>query len=313
MQGPGARRAARILTGLFGLAYAGARWPGHAAVLDNLSNFPAHFAAAFLACALLLAWVRSPRWAIAAAAGFAFSLAQVLPWYAGAGISPSHRPSVKLLISNVKQGNVRYDLLERLVASENPDVIGLVEVNQRWQRALGFLRAQYPYRYELPDESFVGLGLYSRLPLRHARALRIPEGSTPAIAATLGLEGGDVEIMIVHPPPPMNAQLIQRRNEHILGLAHYARSAGGPLVIAGDFNVTMWNAGYRPLAEIGGLVNARQGRGIRATWPSLGPLGVPIDHIVATPQVQLEDFRVLPDVGSDHSPVSAMLSLRRIR
>jgi hypothetical protein len=41
---------------LLGLAFLGAQFPGPFALLDNLSNFPAHFGAAFLACAALLAW-----------------------------------------------------------------------------------------------------------------------------------------------------------------------------------------------------------------------------------------------------------------
>jgi endonuclease/exonuclease/phosphatase family metal-dependent hydrolase len=35
---------------------------------------------------------------------------------------------------------------------------------------------------------------------------------------------------------------------------------------------------------------------------------VPIDHILATPDVALRDFRVLRGVGSDHFPISAELS-----
>jgi len=248
-------------------------------------------------------------WAIAAAAGLAFSLAQVLPWYAGEQTPDLQPPAVKLLISNVNQGNHRHQLLERLVTIEDPDVVGLVEVNQRWQRALGFLRERYPYHFEMPDERFVGLGLYSRLPLEDARTVRLPGGSTPAIAATLKAPGGNIEILIVHPVPPMSARLIRRRNEQILGLAQYARSVAGPLVMAGDFNITMWNRGYQPLKEVAGLQNAREGRGIEPTWPAIPALGVPIDHILASPEVQLRDFGALPAVGSDHLPVSAVFSV----
>jgi endonuclease/exonuclease/phosphatase (EEP) superfamily protein YafD len=299
----------QALTALLGLAYAGARFSGSCALLDNLSNFPAHFGAAFFACAALLAWLRRLPWAIAASFGLALCLAQLLPWYAGREPGPSG-PSVKLLISNVNQGNRQHELLERLVANEDPDVVGLVEVNQRWQRELGFLRARYPHHYELPDERFVGLGLYSRLPLEDVRSMRIPGGFPPVIAATLKAPGGDVEILIVHPVPPINASLIRRRNEQIRGLADYARTVAAPLVMAGDFNITMWNAGYRPLEEIGGLRNARRGQGIRPTWPALGPLGVPIDHVLASPGVELHVFRVLPAIGSDHLPIAAEFSLR---
>jgi endonuclease/exonuclease/phosphatase (EEP) superfamily protein YafD len=301
-------RTLRSVVVLLGIAYAGARWAGPFVLLDNLSNFPAHFCAAFLACAVLFACLRSPRWAIAAAGGFSLALAQVLPWYVGEGAPEMQRPAVKLLISNVNQGNRRHELLDRLVADENPDVIGLVEVNMRWRSQLAAIRARYPHHFELPDERFVGLGLYSRLPLEGARALRLP-GATPAIVATLKAPGGDVELVIVHPVPPMNSRLIRHRNENILALARYARSASRPLLIAGDFNITMWNAGYQPLEQIGKLRNARVGHGIGPTWPSVWWLGVPIDHVLATAEIQLQGFRVLSGVGSDHLPVSTRFSL----
>jgi endonuclease/exonuclease/phosphatase (EEP) superfamily protein YafD len=216
---------------------------------------------------------------------------------------------VKLLVSNVYIANPRRQLIQDLVAEVSPDVVGLVEVNSLWLRRLKPLRERYPYHFEVPDENYIGVALYSRLPLENARVLQLPgEPSTPAVAATLKAPGGDVEIVLVHPNSPLTAQLIRRRNEQILALAEYVRAAGRPLVIAGDFNLSMWNAGYRPLADVAELHNARDGHGVGPTWPSLWRLGVPIDHILATPDVALRDFRVLHGVGSDHFPISAELS-----
>ena len=88
------------------------------------------------------------------------------------------------------------------------------------------------------------------------------------------------------------------------------RDTGRPTVVAGDLNSTMWNAGYRPLREIARLHNARAGHGIGPTWPAISTLGVPIDHILATPDVGLRGFRVLRSVGSDHRPIAAEFALR---
>jgi len=280
-------------------------------VLDNLSNFPVHFGFAFIACAFLLAAQRQFAWATGAVAAAALALAPVVPWYFGAEAVPADpaRPWVKLLVSNVYIANPRRQLIQDLVAEVSPDVVGLVEVNSLWLRRLKPLRERYPYHFEVPDENYIGVALYSRLPLENARVLQLPgEPSTPAVAATLKAPGGDVEIVLVHPNSPLTAQLIRRRNEQILALAEYVRAAGRPLVIAGDFNLSMWNAGYRPLADVAELHNAREGHGVGPTWPSLWRLGVPIDHILATPDVALRDFRVLRGVGSDHFPISAELS-----
>jgi endonuclease/exonuclease/phosphatase (EEP) superfamily protein YafD len=300
---------------LLGLGWIGSQFPGPLALLDNLSNFPAHFAFALLACAAWLAARRRFAFAAGSLVLAALAIAPAIPWYQGPEQAPADgsRPSIELLVSNVYYANSQYDRIQRLIAAEDPDVVGLIEVDSRWLRKLAALRERYPHHFEMEDERHVGLALYSRLPLEDARVLQLPgERSTPAIAATLVAPGSrKAEIVLVHTIPPLSAHLIRRRNEQLVALARYARAQSGPVVMAGDFNVTMWNDGYRPLAEIAGLRNARSGYGIGPSWPPFGPLGVPIDHVLATPDVGLGNFDVLPAIGSDHLPVSAHVVLPR--
>jgi endonuclease/exonuclease/phosphatase (EEP) superfamily protein YafD len=301
-----------ILATLLALAFLGAQFPGPFALLDNLSNFPAHFAAAFLACTVLFALHRRLVATLACLALTALALWRVVPWYFDAPSVPEDaaRPHVRLLVSNVYYANREHKRLLGLVEREEPDVVGLVEVSTRWLRKLKRLRERYPYHYEVPDEHYVGLALYSRLPIEDARTLRLPgETSSPAIAATLKAPGGDVELVLAHPMSPIGAEYIRHRNEQIAALARHAHAAQVPLVLAGDLNVTMWNDAYRPLVDVAGLRNARAGHGVGATWPAIGPFGVPIDHILASPGVQLRNFRVLPGIGSDHLPVTAEFSV----
>jgi len=291
----------------------GSRFPGPFTALDNLANFPFHFAVAFLGCAMALA-LRGRRLAALAAAVAALPpIAQVAPWYVGREPGPGTDagPSVKLLVSNVYYGNRQYGRIQRLIAKQGPDVVGLVEIDLDWQANLGKLRASYPHFYEVPDERFVGLGLYSRQPLANARTLILPGSGLPAIAATITTPGGEVEFILVHLPSPTDAELVRRRDQQAARVAQYVRALGKPTVVAGDFNMTMWNRGYHSLAKAGGLANARKGYGVGPTWPALWRLGVPIDHILATDGIRLADFRVLPGVGADHLPIAAEFSLRR--
>lgn len=282
-------------------------------MLDNLSNFTVHFGAAFLALAALFAWRRGFAWAAAAAAAAGVALAPAVPYYFGRDPAPGPgtAPAVSLFVSNVYYHNThKRQLLERITA-ESPDVVGLVEVNSAWLRRLKVLRERYPYRYELPDESFVGLALYSRFPLEKARILAIDgNADAPAIAATLVLPGKDVELVLAHPPSPESADRIAARNRQIRALAQYAAGVQGPLVMAGDFNLAMWNTGYRPLREVAGLHNARRGHGVGPTWPAPWPIGVPIDQILGNAQVRFGKFRVLGAVGSDHLPITAEFTVR---
>ena len=309
----GRDRTLSILAVALALAFAGAQFSGPFAVLDNLSNFPAHFGAAFVACAGLFALRRRALPALACGALAALALARVVPWYFGAEASPADpaRSWVRLFVSNVYSGNRHPRRLLALVRQEDPDVVGLIEVDSWWLRRLGPLREAYPYHYEVPDEHFAGLALYSRVPIGEVHSLSLPgERAAPAIAATLMAPGGDVELVLAHPMSPVGAEFIAQRNDQVAALARHARAAQRPLVLAGDLNLTMWNAAYRPLEDVARLRNARQGHGIEPTWPALGPIGVPIDHVLGSPGVQLRNFRVLPGIGSDHFPVIAEFSPR---
>lgn len=309
----GRDRTLSALAVALAIAYAAAQFPGPFAVLDNLSNFPAHFGAAFLACAALFAWRRRALPALACGALAAVALARVVPWYFGAEPVPADpaRPWVRLLVSNVHYENREHGRLLALVRKEKPDVIGLIEVNSHWLRKLRKLRKAYPYHYEVPDEHYIGLALYSRFPIDDPRTLEMPgEHAAPALTATLRAPGGDVELVLAHPMSPVGAEYIASRNAQVAAIARHASAAGRPLVLAGDLNLTMWNDAYRPLEDVAKLRNARQGHGIGPTWPALGPFGVPIDHVLASPGVHLKNFRVLPGIGSDHFPVIAEFSAR---
>ena len=303
---------ARALAVVFGLAYAGARFAGSLAFFDNLSNFPVHFGIAFLAFAALFAALKSRSWALACCGAAALAFAPVVPWYIGqAAVSgDAKRHFAKVFVSNVSFANGEHALLSKRIAEENPDLVGLVEVTSAWLGRLELLRADYPYHFEVPDERFAGIAIYSRLPLADARVLDLGLTSTPAIAATVKTQDGEIELILAHPMSPVSAEFVDRRNEQILALANYIAASAKPVILAGDLNLTMWNDNYRPLEETGGLQNAREGHGVGPTWPSILPIGVPIDHILATREVALRDFRVLRGVGSDHLPISAEFSLR---
>ncbi len=192
---------ARALAVVLGLAYAGARFAGRLAFFDNLSNFPVHFGIAFLACAVLLAALKSRSWALACCGAAALAFAPVVPWYFGQAAVPgdAKRQFAKFFVSNVYFANGEHELLRQRIAEENPDLVGLVEVTSAWIGKLESLRADYPYHFEVPDERFVGLALYSRLPLADARVLDLGLPSTPAIAATVKTQAGEIELILVHP------------------------------------------------------------------------------------------------------------------
>ena len=99
------------------------------------------------------------------------------------------------------------------------------------------------FDFEVPGRSPTS-GLRSTVACRStgARTIRIGDGSSPAIAATLATPAGDVEFLLVHPASPVDSSAIRRRNAQIQALAQHVRDSGRPTVLAGDLNTTMWNA-----------------------------------------------------------------------
>jgi endonuclease/exonuclease/phosphatase (EEP) superfamily protein YafD len=77
--------------------------------------------------------------------------------------------------------------------------------------------------------------------------------------------------------------------------------AGERWIVLGDLNATPWSAWFPP-AEVRGSLPW-------ATFPSW--YGIPIDHVLAGPDIGYDERRVGPSIGSDHRPVIAKLRVPR--
>lgn len=89
------------------------------------------------------------------------------------------------------------------------------------------------------------------------------------------------------------------------------------MVVCGDLNTTSFSRVYRSFADsMVDVQKALAGRKPRATWPGAWP-AVRLDYIFVTPEVRVEDFRVVDDGpavdASDHLPVTADLLVRSTR
>lgn len=280
-------------------------------MLDNLSSFQVHFAVTFLACTVLLLLAREKAWIGVAAFAFVVSLSQLAPWYVrerSVAGSQDDR-SITVLSSNVLARSKSGHRLAELVLVESPELLGVVELTPAVVDVLGSIRESYPHHFEASSAGTTGLGLYSRLPISDARLLELGDELPPAISATLVAGQAPVDIILVHPNAPMTRSLAAMRNRQLELLARHIRNSDRPTIVMGDLNIAMWSPYYKEFVAASGLRNARDGYGIAGTWPALSGLGVPIDHILGSPEIGLSGFRVLPSVGSDHFPIAAQVLL----
>jgi endonuclease/exonuclease/phosphatase (EEP) superfamily protein YafD len=188
-----------------------------------------------------------------------------------------------------------------LIADVDPDIIGLVEVDDRWLRGVASAVAGYHGRLEHPTNDNFGIALYARAPM----AGGIEDHLQPTAIAHVDVGAGrSIEVVLVHPFPPVTAETTASQHAELAELAVRVRELAGPTIVMGDFNTTPWSREFRAFAEETGLCDSRAGWGLQASWPAwLAVMRIPIDHLFATCSVGITGRRIERDVGSDHLPV----------
>jgi endonuclease/exonuclease/phosphatase (EEP) superfamily protein YafD len=281
-------------------------------VLELTSHFRLQYTAILSVTALLFALRR--EWKTAAVFGvFALSnIAVVVPnWTSDAIKSSPAAPRLRIVSLNVHTENQRFASVRSFLMESSPDVILLMEVNERWMTELSGLRHTYPYSIAQPQDDNFGIALFSRLPLKDPKLIFLGNSGVPTVTTRLEVGTNSILMFGIHTLPPVSPDYAQTRNEQLAELASLIRAQHGGLVtVIGDLNVTPWSPVFRRLVTDSGLRSSAQGRGVQASWPTaIFPLRIPLDHLLVSPGLGVADRHVGPNVGSDHFPIMAVLTI----
>ena len=277
--------------------------------LDLLAHFRVQYALLFLVP--LVAALALRRWQVAAAVALLAlpNAAALAPSLVQAGDGPRAEPDLTLVALNVLTSNRSFETTRRYLATTDADVVVLQEVDAAWLEALRGLHGRYPYRAERPRADNFGIAVFSRLPWSDVRVLEAGPSRLPMIAATLHPDAGPVDLLAVHLVPPLGPAYEETQYQQLAAALAHVRTARHPLVLAGDLNATPWGRLFRRIRRESRLRRSAT-RGVHATWPAaLGPLGIPLDHLLHTPGLVPLAYGAGPDVGSDHRPVEAAYRL----
>ena len=216
---------------------------------------------------------------------------------------------LRVLLANVNVKNQTYAPTIDLIRREQPDLFAIIETNRSWLSELEVLKASYPYSLRSPHAESFGIALYSKFPLRPQAIDSPPEAADFHVIAAVAAEQPIVAIAL-HPPPPKNQPLSERRNRELTAISRYIQTQGLPVVVIGDFNTTLWSPYYQEFAKTAKLKDCRQGFGILPTWTTRVPLlYIPIDHCLVSPQIMLLNLKTGNNIASDHLPIIAELAL----
>lgn len=216
---------------------------------------------------------------------------------------------ITFLASNVQMTNTEHKELSTLIQREKPDVLFLMETDQRWFDVLQPVLSGYKTIAKELKDNFYGCVFATNLTVRDVNVHYIAGDNTPSIHATLEDKLGQVFIFRgVHPRPPLSGTTSYKRDKELAQTARFARESNVPEVIMGDFNDVVWSRTSMKFMKIGEYLNPQVGRGcIKSFHAKYRWLRFPIDQFFVTKGVQLAAMYRGPHIGSDHFPIIAKI------
>lgn len=307
----------RLVVRFSGFALIAVTYLGLLDSLHWLLDLVVHFRAQYAVCLLILG-AAAFRWcsrltAVLLIFHCGLNIVLMAPYFQPLPVKSSQQlGAFKLLSFNVNMNNTNYQGIVDFVSRSQADAAMLIEIGTEWERRLSPLRKLYPHVIsEARDDNF-GIALFSRYPIFSGEIRYTGEIRRPTIYAEIEIGGRRVTLAGTHPIPPVGEEHSRLRNDHLNVLGAELKQARGPLILAGDLNITPWSSRYRDLLSRSGLLNAAQGRFVMWTWPAnLFPLAIPIDHILVSPDFRVDHFKTGPSLGSDHFPLIVDLTLLR--
>lgn len=229
---------------------------------------------------------------------------------AAAGRNPGVACGV--FISNVLMSNRNVEGYLALVRGEAPDLILAAETDAWWEERLRVLEGDYPHTVKYPLANTYGMLLYSRLRLVAPEVKFLVEPDVPSIHTGVELASGVlVELHCLHPRPPhpVTSKDTVERDAELLLVAKSVKETDRPVIVAGDLNDVAWSHTTTLFQKISRLLDPRIGRGFYNTYNAKYPVfRYPLDHLFHSAHFRLLSLKRLGPFGSDHFPISVVLS-----
>lgn len=228
------------------------------------------------------------------------------------------------------------DGIADVIRQADPDVVALQEVDVHWGARSNFMDELQYLADKLGMHPFFGF-IYDFDPLQPGqerrqfgpallskheilRAENHPLSRISSQQPELGLQPlpGFPEIVInvkgnqVHVFSTHTYWLAQDvRQLEVEEMIKYLDETKGPRILMGDFNAYPGDPEMKSMAGAYTDVFAKVGEGPSGTYPAIKPTNR-IDYIFTSPEIQAERAWVIDSTASDHRPVVADLTLRRV-
>jgi endonuclease/exonuclease/phosphatase (EEP) superfamily protein YafD len=222
-------------------------------------------------------------------------------------LAASGHRAVSVLSFNNMLINRNSRMLERYIRRKQADIVVLIEIGSSKKPLLRRLKKLYPYQKHCAGVKKCHIAVLSKYRFVAGGLQTFNPGSPPYVWVRLGPKMSGLTVVATHliRPPYLKLQL-----GHVNGLSGFVRNIKGPVIVAGDFNLTPWSYLFRKFARQGKLTAVT---GVSPTWPVwfANLAQFPIDHMFVTPGIKTRLITTGVRLGSDHLPIFGVFTLPR--
>lgn len=191
------------------------------------------------------------------------------------------------------------ELIKLEAQMQDPNlVLFAIEYGFEWDKVFK-LKYKDLYQCGKVEDSPFGLALYSPLKLDSCEVLYPMSGLKQYPYVRVAYKG--LVIYGIHPPPPINSELANFRDQSLMNLAvQIGNEKSDAVIVMGDFNISPYSPIFKDFISVAKVFETKNR--LIPTW-SLGLIN--IDHIlVRSPGFsEIDDSRIGWWQGSDHRPI----------
>ena len=219
--------------------------------------------------------------------------------------------TITVMTANIWRSANALTQLADLAEIEKVDIIAISEMTADTCKDLSMDFPQYSF-CQIADRNSDWATLSKRMallsknePLSFSIVAKPEFRNRAIIDAVFEYGSRKMQIIVVHPVAPGSPAHMRDRNHVLLAIEPLLQNQID-FIVMGDMNTTPWSRISRQLPG----VRAGDPK-FESTWLSRLPLiGLPIDHIRLSDSLELIEYRVGRNIGSDHRPLIATLYLR---
>ena len=147
-----------------------------------------------------------------------------------------------VMIANVLMTNRDTAPVIDIIERKRPDIVLIVENDQRWSDALADVKDSYPLVVDRPIDNTYGMLFMTGFEDTEIVVRELVEPGIPSVKARIRLPAG-VEFVFhgVHPKPPKVGQDTDQRDVELMLVAKDINASSEPVVVAGDLNDVAWS------------------------------------------------------------------------